>query len=285
MTPGWVLGTSFVLGLVGGALCWRLLSPSFDQNIFLRTNHRGASVPVAAGVVLPIVLVAAASLLVLGESFDIVEAPLDALAITVAAATGFALLGLLDDLAGDGSSRGFAGHLRALRDGRLTTGAVKLFGGAAVAVIAASATSPESPTRLLIDAALVALSANLANLLDRAPGRVGKASLVAALPIGAIAGADARLAGALVVGGCLVALLRHDLRERLMLGDTGANVLGGTLGLSVVLVAEPSTRAITLAVVAALNVASELVSFSAVIDRVPPLRWFDRLGRPVESPG
>lgn len=285
MTSGWVLGTAFVLGLVGGALCWRLLAPAFDQELFLRTNHRGASVPVAAGVVLPIVLVAAASLLVLGESFDIVSAPLDALAITVAAATGFALLGLLDDLAGDASSRGFAGHLRALRQGRLTTGAVKLFGGAAVAVIAASATSPESPTRLLVDAALVALSANLANLLDRAPGRVGKASLVAAVPIAAIAGADARLAGALVVCGCLVALLRHDLRERLMLGDTGANVLGGTLGLSVVLVAEPTTRAITLAVVAAFNVASELVSFSAVIDRVPPLRWFDRLGRPVETPG
>ncbi len=283
MASGWVLVASFALGLVGGALCWRLLSPAFDQDIFRRTNHRGVAVPVAVGVVLPVVLVAAGSLLVLGESFDVLEAPLDALAITVAAATGFALLGLLDDLAGDGSSRGFAGHLRALREGRLTTGAVKLFGGAAVAVIAASATSPESPTRLLIDAALVALSANLANLLDRAPGRVGKASLVAAVPIGAVAGADARLAGALVVAGCLVALLRDDLRERLMLGDTGANVLGGTLGLSVVLVAEPTTRAITLAVVAALNVASELVSFSAVIDRVPPLRWFDRLGRPVET--
>ena len=27
------------------------------------------------------------------------------------------------------------------------------------------------------------------------------------------------------------------------------------------------------------RVAAELVSFSAVIDRVPPLRWLDRLGR------
>jgi hypothetical protein len=32
-------------------------------------------------------------------------------------------------------------------------------------------------------------------------------------------------------------------------------------------------------VLLALNVAAELVSFSAVIDRVPPLRWLDRLGR------
>ena len=31
-------------------------------------------------------------------------------------------------------------------------------------------------------------------------------------------------------------------------------------------------------VLLALNVAAELVSFSRVIDAVPPLRWFDRLG-------
>jgi hypothetical protein len=31
------------------------------------------------------------------------------------------------------------------------------------------------------------------------------------------------------------------------------------------------------------NVAAELVSFSSIIDRVPPLRWFDRLGRPPDD--
>ena len=34
-----------------------------------------------------------------------------------------------------------------------------------------------------------------------------------------------------------------------------------------------------LAVVAALNLASEVVSFTKVIDRTPPLRYLDRLGR------
>jgi hypothetical protein len=31
-------------------------------------------------------------------------------------------------------------------------------------------------------------------------------------------------------------------------------------------------------VLLAVNVAAELVSFSRIIDAVPPLRWFDRLG-------
>jgi hypothetical protein len=38
------------------------------------------------------------------------------------------------------------------------------------------------------------------------------------------------------------------------------------------------TTALALLIVA--NVAAELVSFSAIIERVPPLRALDRLGRP-----
>jgi len=41
----------------------------------------------------------------------------------------------------------------------------------------------------------------------------------------------------------------------------------------------PLTRTIALVVVAGLNVASEKVSFSRVINQVAPLRAFDRLGR------
>lgn len=274
-----VLALGFGLGLAGGLACWRMLAPVFDAPLFARTNVRGAQVPVAVGVVIPVVVVASAAVLVVLDASGVLDVDRAALALGVAAATGFGLLGLLDDVAGDPSSRGFAGHLRALRSARLTTGAVKLFGGGAVAVLVASTTSTGHVARLLADAALIALSANLANLLDRAPGRVAKAGLVAALPIVAVAGADGRLLGPAIVVGAVVALIGDDLGERLMLGDTGANVIGGVLGLAVVLTTAPATRTVVLGIVAALNVASEVVSFSRVIDATPPLRWFDRLGR------
>ncbi len=274
-----VLAVSAALGFGGGVVGWKMLAPAFDQPLFARTNVRGVAVPVAVGVVLPIVLLAGACLLVLAESADLLDVPTGPLLTTVLGVTGFGLLGLLDDLAGDASSRGFGGHLRALRAGTLTTGAVKLFGGGALAVLVASTVSDQHLARLLADAALIALSANLANLLDRAPGRVAKAGLVAAVPIALVAGIDARLAGPTVVLAALVALLVPDLREELMLGDTGANVVGATLGLAVVLTAAPSTRSIVLGVVAALNLLSEWVSFSAIIERLPPLRALDRLGR------
>jgi UDP-N-acetylmuramyl pentapeptide phosphotransferase/UDP-N-acetylglucosamine-1-phosphate transferase len=86
------------------------------------------------------------------------------------------------------------------------------------------------------------------------------------------------LALAPVLGGA-AGLLGDDLRERLMLGDTGANVLGAALGLAAVLELSSGPRWVVLAVLVALNVAAEVVSLSRVIDRTPPLRRLDRLGR------
>jgi UDP-GlcNAc:undecaprenyl-phosphate/decaprenyl-phosphate GlcNAc-1-phosphate transferase len=279
MGPGPTLILALALGLSGGAMGWMLTRDTFAAPLFQRTNVRGAEVPVAVGVLLPVVLVGAASLLILAETLDLLDLDDEALRTSLLAATGFGLLGLLDDLGGDATSKGFAGHLRALGQRRLTTGAVKLFGGGAVALLAASAASEGRVGRLLADAALIALAANLANLLDRAPGRVAKAGLLAAIPIALVAGVDDRFVGPVVVLGATAALLAPDLREKLMLGDTGANVLGATLGLAVVMTAAPSTRTIVLVVVLALNLLSERVSFSRVIDRTPPLRALDRLGR------
>lgn len=274
-----VLILAAALGLAGGVLGWRGMRETFAKPLFARTNVRGEQVPVAVGVLLPITLLAAAAVLVVLDAADVVTLARGSLLTTVLAAAGFGLLGLLDDLAGDGTARGFAGHLRSLARGELTTGAAKLFGGGALAVVVASTVSGDAPGRLLADAALIALSANLANLFDRAPGRVAKVGLVAAVPIGLVAGADGHLAGTVVVLGALVALLVPDLREELMLGDSGANVLGAVLGVAVVLTASPLTRTLVLVTVAAFNLLSELVSFSSLIERTPPLRSLDQLGR------
>ena len=64
-----------------------------------------------------------------------------------------------------------------------------------------------------------------------------------------------------------------------MLGDTGANLLGAVLGLAVVLETSRPVRTVVLIALVVLNLASERVSFSSVIDRTPGLRQLDRLGR------
>ncbi len=195
-------------------------------------------------------------------------------AATLAAVVPAALAGGYDDLVGSSSARGLRGHLGALTRGQVTTGSVKVAGIGAGGLVA-GALLGDSPYDALTTGALVAGCANLVNLLDLRPGRAVKAAMATGLPLLAGPGAAA-VAGAL---GAAAALLPAELGERAMLGDGGANALGGALGVGLAATVARSHRLLLLAAVTALTLASERVSFSAVIDRTAPLRWVDHLGR------
>lgn len=297
-----VLGLGLVAGLVLGAIALRLVRPILEAPVFRRTNYRGADVGVGSGlviVVVGLVLVMTSSVsgwLVYADRLPVALRSEDWFTFFVGISyigfpvLIFSLLGLVDDLGATGTARGFRGHLATLRTGRLSTGALKLFGGGVVA-LALAASFPTSGDRgfvwVLVNGAVIALAANLANLLDRAPGRCLKVTLLmSALLLGGMvafmtsylyaASFRPTLALAVLVG-VLIVMLGDDLGEKSMLGDTGANPIGAMMGVCV-LVTPQWLRVAVLVVLVALNFASEKVSFTAVIDRVPPLRWFDRLG-------
>ena len=280
-----LLGVGLGFG-VGTALA-ALLAPALSTPLFARTNHRGLSIPTAAGLVVAVTALLVEAVLALADAARLVDLTVSGgvRVLTVSAVLGFALLGLVDDLAGSGlDGRGFRGHLQALVKGRLTTGGLKLAGGSALAVVVCAPLGGRIGP-LVVDALLVALAANLGNLFDRAPGRTTKVAVVAALVLAVATGLDQELLGVAVVVGAALALLGADLGERLMLGDTGANAVGAALGFGVVITTSLETRIGTAFVLLGLNLASEAVSFSEVIARVPPLRALDRLGRRPPPPG
>jgi hypothetical protein len=262
---------------------------------------------------------------------------------TVVAVMPFLLLagtvafGLADDTLGGTSDRGFAGHFRALADGRLTTGMLKLLGiGALAFVSAASITRSIMETDPMIAAAegwarlgfmvlawvaatlVIALAANFVNLTDLRPGRALKAYVPLALGGAGLSAwgfwrvMEARIASNVVSGAgmlglpagdqvwvwfagivaCLLVLVfgpvlavwRHDLGERAMLGDAGANAMGAFAGFLLARSAPLWLLGAFGLVLLALNLASERVSFSSVIERVPVLRWLDGLGRLPSDP-
>ena len=193
------------------------------------------------------------------------------------------------------AAKGFAGHLAALRDGRVTSGLVKIAGVgaaglAAAALLAADPTVRSHPGRarraggaaraggiadVLLGAGVIAGTANLVNLLDLRPGRALKAGVLLGAPL--LPGPGGGLAAGPV--GAAAALLPPDLDERVMLGDSGANALGALLGVALAARTGPVGRAGILAAVAALTAASEKVSFSQVIQNTRGLRELDALGR------
>lgn len=274
---------TILLALACGFLAVRLLLLAGREVLFSpvleRHNYRDRPLPTAAGLfaVLAVLVVEAgrATLGVFGVGDEPGADPTRALVLY--ACIGFGLLGFADDMLGSGDDRGFRGHLRALAAARITTGLLKIVGGAAIAFVLASQADYVSSKRVLADAVLIALAANLGNLLDRAPGRVIKYGLVLWVPVALVA--DTAGVAVAVVIGAFFGLLGDDLRERLMLGDTGANVLGAVLGLAVVIDVDRGGRNVVLAGLVALNLVAEAMSFSRVIERTPPLRWFDRLGR------
>lgn len=279
---------SVLAGLVTGLLGVRLLRVFTDQafrhQALARENYRGRRVPSGAGVLIVLtVLMVEAGRVVVGAVIEQGTVPSTSLprTLVLVAALGFGLLGLWDDLLGDSHDSGFRGHLRALAAGRLTTGGIKLVGGGALALVVVAPVAADALRWLVADALVVALAANLANLLDRAPGRMLKVGLLAYLPLMLTAGAGAVGAAIAPVVGAAAGLLPDDLRERAMLGDCGANVVGGCLGLGAVLTLGSVGIVVLLGVLVALNLASEAVSFSRVIERVDVLRALDQAGRDV----
>lgn len=278
---------AIVAGYVATVLLLATTTAFLANPALERENYRGHRLPTAVGILLVAAVVAVdggrtvLSLVGLGDTASAADRVL-----LLAAVVMFGFLGAVDDLLGDAGDRGLRGHLRAALAGRVTTGFVKLGGGIAVSLVLAGAIDGDRPGRVVLDGALIALAANLGNLLDRAPGRTAKWGLVLYVPLAVAAGTGAAGVALGVVAGATIALLVGDLRERFMLGDTGANALGAALGVGTVLVSSITVRAVTAGALLFLTLLSEVASFSRIIDRTPPLRWFDRLGRrPLEADG
>ena len=240
-----------------------------------RTNHAGASVTLAEG---PIAVVA----LLVGAGVDrlLDSSGRRSLAVAVAS-VGSGAVGAYDDLYGTTQAKGFRGHLRALSTGEVTSGMIKVLGvglsaGAAAALVQrARPGCPKPVCRALdwqLDTALIAGTANLTNLLDLRPGRAAKVII--------LLGSGLVGFGAAPAVGAAIGSLPSDLAARSMLGDCGANALGAAVGTAAAQALPRRFRLLACGAVVVLNLASERVSFTDVIERTGLLRRLDQLGRP-----
>jgi UDP-GlcNAc:undecaprenyl-phosphate GlcNAc-1-phosphate transferase len=194
---------------------------------------------------------------------------------------GVGLVGLVDDLV-EGLPRGLRGHGSALARGELSTGAIKAIGTLG---LAAYATGADGAAGLAYAAAVLvlALAAHLGNLLDTRPGRAEKVLALTAVLVcvGSRRLEPLRPIAPLLAPVALCAWL--TLRERAMLGDTGASMIGGMIGILLVTTLGPAGLALALMGLIAIAIYGELRSISAAIERRPALRRIDRWGR-ISSP-
>jgi UDP-GlcNAc:undecaprenyl-phosphate GlcNAc-1-phosphate transferase len=280
-----------ILALVSAVLLAPALLRALSEGGHTRPNYRDRALPFPFGVLtLAAALLALIPLVLLQRLASTQVLPPELLPIAVYA-LGVLALGLLDDTLGHNDhdrrenaeartpQRGWRGHGAATLHGELSTGALKAVGSLGLALLAMSYLGL-SNGRWLLAAGVLVLATNAFNLLDLRPGRATKAFVLLGAGL-AIGSADLHplwelglfAAPALVAGV-------YDLRERVMLGDTGANLLGALAGLWLVLTLSGTGQLVALALLVFITVYGELRSISTFVERTPGLRRLDSWGRP-----
>ncbi|HHW06547.1 MAG TPA: UDP-N-acetylmuramyl pentapeptide phosphotransferase [Clostridia bacterium] len=239
---------------------------------FKATNYLGHTLPAPAGVV-----PAAVSLTVMAATRPWLR-PVEGWSVLLLCLS-IAVLGLVDDLKGEGIHKGFRGHFRALRHGHVTTGFIKAAGGLILALTGAWTLGNHELINLVVNTLLIALMTNFLNLMDLRPGRATK-SFIAGAAILVLAAPRAEPDWLFIVVGSALAYLPDDLKMKSMLGDTGANFWGFVLGLSAVVSLSITVKAMVLALLLAVHFYAERHSITRLIERTPWLNYLDRLGRP-----
>jgi len=249
-------------------LCLWLLKHSS----LVRKNYRGAQVPCPGGIVFPLSITLA---LVFGKVTGIYSRS-DFVSL-IALTWGFGVLGFVDDIAGSNKYKGFRGHIKAFFQGTITTGALKaVFGGVLALFVGIYSTG--AFLRGVVAGITIALSANITNLLDLAPGRALKGFFLGLLLVVPLLSSDSF---ALVLPVLVTAIVYFpaDIREEVMMGDTGSNLLGGIWGFWIATRLSFVPLMVLAGFLLVMNALGERISFSKLIQKNRVLMLLDGLGR------
>ncbi len=243
-----------------------------DLNL-LKKNYQGDYIPVTGGIILIISTIISWYILFL---LNLVNAQLLNIYIFIISIIG--ITGLLDDICGNKHAQGFRGHFKSLINGKLTTGILKVIITILVSMLVLFELEIYILSEIIINAGIIILMTNLLNLLDLRPARSIKAFICMAI--------------LLIIFNLYYAVyflpffftftfyLPFELKSKLMLGDSGANLLGTVLGFNTILMIEDFyIKLIILLFLVILNVLSEKYSYSTIIQNNPLLSWIDQLGR------
>jgi UDP-GlcNAc:undecaprenyl-phosphate GlcNAc-1-phosphate transferase len=293
----------WILFFAGAYLSCRIILPRLARFLweigFTRKNYLGEEIPTGVGLLFALLVPGWMGLGVLLRLDNYTTQLTNGLDKTVYlpvnvflflfVALGMAFIGFVDDVFGNQDAKGFKGHFAALLHGKITSGALKaLFGGVVAAVFSAGLLvlkSGQDPWyylvyEFLINLSLIALAANLINLLDLRPGRAGKAFILMLVFVFFFAKKPELFALIVPVLGILLAYLDADLKAWVMMGDVGSNMLGGILGVMMAVCLHPTRgKLVAFFILLGLNILSEFCSFSRLIEQNRILRAFDQLGR------
>lgn len=249
-----------------------LLMPLLTTVGAVRKNYLGVDIPVSVGISIPMSLIIAFCIYKLLGWYDA------SYHIFLLGTMTICFLGFIDDMLGQRDTLGFKGHFGQLLRGKLTTGGLKALGGGAIAFFLALFLSPIWYD-VLLNTFIIALFANMLNLLDLRPGRAGKGFLIFLLIIIAIAKGSIDWLLLTPVLGALLVYLPFDLKAKVMMGDAGSNVLGLGLGFYCMVFLPLVMRIGVLVFLVLMHIYTEKYSLTKTIENNFLLKAIDNWGR------
>ncbi|HYE83844.1 MAG TPA: UDP-N-acetylmuramyl pentapeptide phosphotransferase [Clostridia bacterium] len=261
--------------IISRFLLHNIIKMLYNSDMKCKTvNYRGKAIPAIGGIVfIPILLVAVLLLLLsgLGNYYGYLGY------LSLVVCMGF--IGVIDDLVGDKSIKGLIKHVSSTLKGRMTTGFLKaMIGLLASCLVSIGSTSTYA--EFIVNVSVITLFANTLNLFDLRPGRAVKVFLLMSVVLLTGAKGRAEEAAPIIILGLAAGLyISYDLKEICMLGDTGANILGITLGYYSTLFLGFNMRLLLLGFLVFLNILSEKVSITEIIRSNRLLSYFDDMGR------
>ena len=277
----------FALGFLGTYFMIPLFKSMLVNGNVIRPNYKNEMIPVGMGIVfLPMIIINSIILgfvtlnniwFVSSSNYNLNILWLLCLALYIFSMMAMFFAGALDDLIGNRNVSGLKGHFKSLFKGELTTGGFKaLFGGFVGLVVSVCISS--SIVDIIVNTLIIALSTNLMNLFDLRPGRAIKAYLVIMIPIYITLTGYTKVFPLLILPNVL-AYFNTDLKARGMMGDTGSNVLGISIGVLMALGYGIKVRLAWLVFLILMHLITEKFSLTKIIEKNRVLKFIDNLGR------
>ena len=267
-------GIIFALGLVGTYLMIPLFKNLLVESNCIRPNYKGEMIPVSMGLVfLPMIIIN--GIIVAFFTVDFVS--IACLFIFIFGIMAMFFAGIIDDTIGNRDVSGLKGHFKSLFKGKLTTGGFKaLFGGFVGLII--SVCISKNIADIIVNTLVIALSTNLMNLFDLRPGRAIKVYLVIMIAIFFTLTGYVQILPLLILPNVL-AYFNYDLKAKAMMGDTGSNVLGISIGILMVMGYTFKVRVSWLVFLVLIHILTEKFSLTKIIEKNKVLNFIDKLGR------
>ena len=240
----------------------------------IRPNYKKDMIPVSMGLVfLPTIVINSIILVYFTTNYN----DLVYVFMYLFGLISMCLAGVLDDIVGNRDVSGLKGHFKSLLKGHLTTGGFKALFGGFVGIVISIAISKDL-VDICINTLIIALSTNLMNLLDLRPGRAIKLYLVIIIPILlTLVGYPKALVFILLPS--VIVYFFDDLKAKAMMGDTGSNVLGISIGILFAIGYSRYIRISWLVFLVFIHALTEKYSLTKIIENNKFLNFIDKLGR------